>query len=247
MAGAFDAVEPGVRVEFGGGAHRGRGDESIAAAGQPQAGLGERGELRAQVEAAEHGQALQQRRLGGLAASEHAVTQLLQRLAAVLAADGFKRHEALQGAPVIAAQLIGELLEDLGRHGLRPVRPADEARRGGDGNQAAHLRGSFGGGLQGQQTAERPAQPRRCWGGLEDPRDCAGEVDSVAALGAVAVARQVDQVQLVVLGQALDQRREHAAVHGPAVQQDERGAVALDLDVHCLERGIGGWGLRIGD
>ncbi len=56
---------------------------------------------------------------------------------------------------------------------------------------------------------------------------------------AAAVARQVHQVQGEVRGQALDQRREHAAVHGPAVQQHQGRAAGRAFHVHRAHAGIG--------
>jgi len=45
------------------------------------------------------------------------------------------------------------------------------------------------------------------------------------------MAGQIDDVQCVTPAQALDQRREHATVHRPAVQQHQWRTAAKDLDM----------------
>src|SRR3546814_2429939 len=50
------------------------------------------------------------------------------------------------------------------------------------------------------------------------------------AVAAASVAGQVDDVQSISFAQALDQQREHPAVHRPAVQEHQRRAFARFLD-----------------
>ena len=89
-------------------------------------------------------------------------------------------------------------------------------------------------GAQRELPAQRPAQPHR----VGHARDQFGRqrlgLQRRGVVARVAVAGQVDQVQRVAIGQAIDQRREQAAVHGPAVDHCQRGTLPARFDVHVV-------------
>src|SRR5690606_19622122 len=126
---------------------------------------------------------------------------------------------------------------DLGRHAKARIVAAvagiaaDEARRRAHHHQPGHRVGPGGGGAQREHAAQRPAQPGRHGHPRGHRRDHRLRLQRHGAVAAAAVPRQVDHVELEVRLQALGQRREHASVHGPAVQQHQRRTGAADLDV----------------
>ena len=125
------------------------------------------------------------------------------------------------------ASAVAEIAEQLRADAVRPVLADDEARRGRDHDQAAHGVRMIAAprAARTARPATSPATPRR--GTRAD--QFVGERFRHQWRGVcarVTVAGQVDQVQRVAIGQAIDQRREQAAVHRPAVNECQRGAVA---------------------
>ncbi len=214
-------------------AHAGGWHQPIAAAGDPQAGQRQAGERVAQVGVFEQAQALLQCLQRGFAACIQGLLERAQFLARMFGADRVQGEEAFQRAAIVAPQVLAELQEYRRFDRMRPIIATHEPRRRGDQRQALHLR-RCGSRLHREQTAQRPAQPDRRRGTRQELCDARLQFQRRGRIAAVAVAGQIHQMQRAAIGQPLDQRREHAAVQGPAMNQNQRGAAARDFDMHAL-------------
>lgn len=142
-----------------------------------------------------------------------------------------ERDEAVEGGAIVVAQPLGEVAEDLGGHAVAPVGAAHEARAAAQRDQRRHAFGRMHRGMQREHAAQRPADPRR-HRQLRVQRVADGiEGQRRGVVAAQVVPGQIDEMQGVAIAQAFDQRREHAAVHRPAVDQDQRRAFAAHRGV----------------
>ncbi len=155
----------------------------------------------------------------------------------MLRAHHVQCEKAFQRAPIILFEITAELFKHRGFHRIGPVVAAHETRCRREHRQPAHL-WQRGGGVQGDQPAQRPATPHgwRC-GGSNGVYQI-GQAQRCAVVAAVAMARQVDDVQFNVRRKPFDQRCEDAAMQCPAVDQDQCRSTAGDVDMHAYDNRI---------
>ena len=128
-------------------------------------------------------------------------------------AHRLEREEALDRVPVARFELGAELREHARADTVRPVSRADEARARSDEAEATHLAWPIQRGAQGDQTAERPADPQRARRRRRDAARAVGDVET-RFVAAATVSRQVDQMHVETFGECIQQPREDAAMAG---------------------------------
>ena len=134
----------------------------------------------------------------------------------------FQHEEAMQRSVVILRKVGGELTEYRGRHAFRPVGAGHETRACVHQNQAAEVLRKMQCTMQCEQTAERPAEH------IDRAIQCRQQMlpegrkfQRQAAVALAAVSGKIDATDIEVRLQVRQQGCEDAAVHGPAVQQNQ--------------------------
>ena len=240
MPGMLDHMHGSLRRQLSGRAHRTRIHQPVATAGQPQARHRQLRQLAAQVRHLQQFQAIGKHVRSRLAAGQQAIAHGAHLVLRMIRAEGFQRDEVFERAAVIGAQPVGEIAEDIRRHRVRPWIAghvaAHETRTRAEHHQARDTAGIARRGVQRDQAAERPAAPRGHGHVFSDRRCAFRQRQRHRRIAAQAVARQVDHVQRVAIAQSRHQRREHTAVHRPAVQQYQRRPLADHLDMQVAHR-----------
>ncbi|KAG1194897.1 hypothetical protein G6F35_013324 [Rhizopus arrhizus] len=236
MAAMGDGQRLALRGQRRSGLHRGRRHQAVALPCDPQAGFAQRRQCAAQVGVFQQAQALQQRALGGRTALDQALAQRAQLLAGVCRAHHVQCQEAFQGAAEVGGQLTPELLEHRRFHRMWPILAAHETRGGRDHRQPAHLRQRRCR-MQCEQPAQRPAAPHRRRRGRGNGVDHERQAQRRGVVAAMAMAGQIDPMQGEPVRQALHQRCEHAALQGPAMDQNQVRPTAGHFNMHGQRRG----------
>ena len=134
-------------------------------------------------------------------------------------------------------ELVAEAGERLRRHRVRPRVVGDEARRGRDQHELA--RGGAGARAPRRARSTPPSDQPITASGCCSVANARSSAATTASMRpgldriAVAVARQVDDVDAMVLRERGQERREQPAVQREAVQQHEGASLPDGLDVQA--------------
>ena len=196
--------------------------QPVAAAGQPQAGHRQRRQARRAGRCPAAGARPSRERVRAPARRARTLAARSRRISSRTwsepCASSTRKRSMVRA--VVARQFVGEAAEHAVVHALRPVVGAHEARAGAQHRQAAHRRR-----VALRRAAARPG--RRATSPATAPAACARRSSRAHGIERRAAARcralrpcpgRSTRCRVKCRCEPRDQRREHAAVHGPAVQ-----------------------------